>query len=82
METRIDLDLAAAEIERRRGPREQRGLSVGVPTLRDQARRWRDLIVQSRYAAIDPDSVTIFLEAGTAAVAEVVPYRGGFARAW
>jgi hypothetical protein len=78
METRIDLDLATAEIERRREAWEQRGLSVGTLTWRDQARQWPDLIVESRLDAVDPDSVKVVLERGRA-VAEVVLYRGGWA---
>jgi len=79
METRIDLDLAAAEIEQRRGAWEKRGLSVGTLTWRDQARRWPDQIVESRQESVDPDSIRVLLERGAAAAAEVVLYRGGWA---
>jgi hypothetical protein len=78
MDRIVDLDAAAAEIDRRRPTWEAHGLSVGPTTWRD-ADTWPQRIQPDRAKAIDPDSIGVRVEAGDRGEIEVCLFRGGWA---
>ena len=79
MDRIIDLDAAAAEIERRRPAWLADGLHVGPTTWRDAAAPWPQPIQPERDKAIDPDSVGVHVKAGDRGEMEVCLFRGGWA---
>ena len=78
MDRIIDLDAAAAEIDRRRPSWETHGLSVGPTTWRD-GHAWPQRIQPQRAEATDPDSVGVRIKAGERGEMEVCLFRGGWA---
>jgi hypothetical protein len=79
MERIVDLDLAAAEIERRRAQWTAAGLTVGPLTWRDELTRWPRPLETARERVRDPDSVGVVLGGAGVAEARVVLFRGGWA---
>ncbi len=78
MDRIIDLDAAAAEIDRRRPAWQEHGLQVGPTTWRD-ADAWPQRIQPERDKAIDPDSVGVVVKAGDQGEMQIVLFRGGWA---
>ncbi|WP_149203314.1 hypothetical protein [Actinotalea subterranea] len=78
MDVKIDLDLAAGQIEARGADWEARGLRVGPITWRDQARTWPHQVVAGRARAAEPDSVGVKVICGDEE-GELVLYAGGWA---
>ena len=79
MERIVDLDLAAAEIERRRPSWLANGLQPGPTTWRESAGSWPFPIVPDRARVTDPDSVGIVVKADARGAMEIVLFRGGWA---
>jgi hypothetical protein len=79
MDRIIDLDAAAAEIDRRRPAWLAHGLQVGPTTWRDAADTWPQRIQPHRDKAIDPDSVGVRVQAGDRGEMEVCLFGGGWA---
>jgi hypothetical protein len=78
VDAKIDLDLAASEIDRRRSVLAERGFHVGPTTWRDQGQGWPPPIIEDRGAVVDPDSIGIQLRKGQQE-ADLILYRGGWA---
>lgn len=78
VESKIDIDRAADEIECRRAVLAEKGVEVSPTTWRDQGRGWPPPITEDRSSVVDPDSIGIQLRKGEQE-AELVLYRGGWA---
>ena len=78
MDTRIDLDLAAARLEDRVDTWRQAGLDVGPVTWRDQGAGWPPVIRTDRADVRDADSIGVELRKGLQE-ASLVLFRGGWA---
>ncbi len=78
MDDRIDLDVAAQEIEARRHVWRDAGIAVGETTWRDEADGWPWKLKTSRSNVRTPDSVGVALSKGDQE-GSVVLFRGGWA---
>jgi hypothetical protein len=78
VDARIDLDLAAEQITRRRGAWEQRGINVGDLTWREVGEGWPPVLKTERSAVTDTDSVGVALSKGRQE-GSVVLFQGGWA---
>ncbi|CAG6398297.1 hypothetical protein NMG29_39505 [Streptomyces cocklensis] len=79
MERIVDLDAAAAEIERRYGEWAGAGLKVGATTWREEAAEWPQSLETERDRVRDPDSVGVSIVGAEGAEAEITLFRGGWA---
>lgn len=77
MDDVVDLDLAAAEVQRRAEGWRQAGISVGDITWRDQAEGWPWSLKTDRTEVRDPDSIGVMLRKGRQE-GEVVLFKGGW----
>jgi hypothetical protein len=75
----IDLDMAAAEIEAKRAEWMRAGLVVRPVTWRDQAEGWPPPIKTDRALVVEPDSVGVLVENGGRSTMQVVLFKGGWA---
>jgi hypothetical protein len=79
MDRIVDLDAAAAEIDRRRPDWLTHGLQPGPTTWRDSVGDWPHAIVPDRDQVRDPDSVGVLVKAGGRGEMDLVLFRGGWA---
>jgi hypothetical protein len=78
MDRIIDLDAAAAEIDRRRPSWQATGLQPGPTTWRDTD-SWPQRIQPERDKAVDPDSVGVRVNASDKGGMEITLFRNGWA---
>jgi hypothetical protein len=74
----VDLDDAAAEIERRRPVWAQQAVRLLATTWRDASEPWPQQLRADRMDVTDPDSLGIHLQYGNSEVF-IVLFRGGWA---
>ncbi|MGW7049500.1 hypothetical protein ACWGDT_43980 [Streptomyces avermitilis] len=79
MDRIVDLDLAAAEIERRRADWAAAGVEAGPITWRDEAALWPQPFETDRGRVWDPDSIGVRVVGAEGAEVEITLYRGAWA---
>jgi len=79
MDRVLDLDLAAAQIIRRRPAWASLGLTVGPVTWRDEADSWPHVLQTDRTRVVDPDSLGVRIQGPDDSEVELVLFRAGWA---